>query len=186
MRIDTFGGIALVAIAAVLVGPAQQPPVPEDPGVYAQTDAGTVALKKSFRGIEIAGPMSSGARTGAVVFPIPVLEGVPKAADVTGFLVNLVTVQDSQAAAAQMRFMVGERVREPDYQVMTVRPGKFRTGMYQITSPNLTREWLTTAYAKLTSSRKYRDKQPPATVGLVLNGEMYPVRIDEAVLTAKR
>jgi hypothetical protein len=106
---------------------------------------------------------------------------------VTGFLVNLATVQDSAAAAAQMRFIVGEHVREPDFQVMAVRPAKFRTGTYRIGSPNLTRDWLSTAYAKLTNTRKWRDKHPRAVVGLILNEQtMYPVRIDEAMLTEKR
>ncbi len=85
-----------------------------------------------------------------------------------------------------MRFMVGERVREPDYETMTVKPSKFRTGVYRIESPDLTHQWLVTAYAKLTNTRKWKDKHPAAIVGLILNEQtMYPVRIDEVVLTGK-
>jgi hypothetical protein len=185
MHIRTLAAVALLALLASRSAGAQQAPLPEAPGVYAETAAGAVALKKTFSGIQIAGPMSGGTRSIASVFPIPNLDDVPNASGVTGFLVNLATVQDSAAAGAQLRFVIGEHVREPDYQIMTVQPGKFRTGMYRITSPNLTHDWLSTAYAKLTNSRKWRDKHPPAIVGLILNSEMYPVRIDAAWLAEK-
>jgi len=181
--------LIVVAAVACLVSSAgvtaRQTPVPEAPGVYAETGSGAVPMKKTFAGIQIAGPISGGVRSSASVFPIPNLDGVPTAAGVTGFLVNLATVQDTAAAGAQLRFVIGEHVREPDYQMMTVQPGKFRTGIYRITSPNLTHDWLATAYDKLTNSRKWRDKRPPAIVGLILNGEMYPLRIDAAWLVEK-
>jgi len=176
----------LLASATIAAGFVQQSPVPAEPGLYAETPAGPVTITKVFGGVEIAGSMSVTARTRAVVFPIPALDGVPVAAAVAAFLVNLPTVQDSAAMAAQMRFMVGERVREPDFQVMTPVVGKYRTGLYRISSPQLTNDWLSAAYAKLTGSRKWRDKHPPAVVGLILNGQMYPVLIDESALTAKR
>jgi hypothetical protein len=186
MPLTTLAAVVALALLAAASAGAQQPsPVPEAPGVYADTSAGPIALKKTFSGIQIAGPMSGGTRSTASVFPIPSLDEVPTAPGVTGFLVNLATVQDSAAAGAQLRFAIGEHVREPDYQIMTVKPGKFRTGMYQITSPNLTHDWLSAAYAKLTSTRKWRDKHPPAIVGLIVNGEMYPVRIDTAWLAEK-
>lgn len=186
---DTVKALActvLLASATVLAGRAQQGSVPQAPGVYAETDAGTVPLKKTLRGIEIAGSMSTSRNTRALVFPISTLDGVPASASVASFVVNLATVQDTAAANAQMRFTIGDHVREPDYQTMSVVVGKFRTGTYRISSPQLTNEWLSSAYAKLTNSRKWRDKHPPAVVGLILNDEMYPVRIDEAVLTTKR
>lgn len=70
---------------------------------------------------------------------------------------------------------------------MTVSVGKFRTGVSRISSPNLTAEWRYTSYAKLTNKRKWNNTHPPAIVGLILNEQvMYPVRIDETALTAKR
>jgi hypothetical protein len=187
MRLNTLATIVLLVFVVLFGAGAQQAPLPEEPGVYAETDAGMLPLKKPFSGFEISGPASSGGRTHAFVFPIPNVDGVPVAAEVTAFFVNLATVQDNAAAAAQMRFMIGDHVREPDYQVMAVRPGKFRTGIYRITSPNLTNEWMAAAYAKLTASRKWRDKRPPALIGLILNEQtMYPVQIDVGVLKEKR
>jgi hypothetical protein len=49
-----------------------------------------------------------------MAFPIESLERVPVVSELTGFLVNVPTVQDSAAAAAQMRFTIGEHVREPE------------------------------------------------------------------------
>ena len=185
MHVRALCSIALSILIAVAALAAPQAPVPEAPGVYAETGDGPLPMKKTFSGVQINGPMSGGTRTTASVFPVPGLDGVPAAPGVTAFLINLPTVQDNAAAAAQLRFVIGEHVREPDYQMMTVQPGKFRTGMYRISSPNLTHEWMAAAYEKLTSARKWRDKHPPAIVGLILNGEMYPVRIDAAWLAEK-
>ena len=160
---------------------------PPEPGVYAQTEVGLVPMKKPIGGVEIAGSMRSSVGTRAFVFPINDFADVPVAQQISGFIVNLATVQDAAAASAQLRFVVGEHVREPDFQLMTIRPGKIRTGLYQFTSANLTREWLGAAYAKLTNTRKWRDKHPRAIVGLVLNGQtMYPIQIDTAWLAEKR
>jgi len=185
MHVRALCSIALSILIAVAALAAPQAPVPEAPGVFAETGDGPLPMKKTFSGVQINGPMSGGTRTTASVFPVPGLDGVPAAPGVTAFLINLPTVQDNAAAAAQLRFVIGEHVREPDYQMMTVQPGKFRTGMYRISSPNLTHEWMAAAYEKLTSARKWRDKHPPALVGLILNGEMYPVRIDAAWLAEK-
>src|SRR5256885_11159492 len=186
MCIRTLCSTIAIALIAASSGRAQPGSLPEEPGVYAETEAGAVALKQPVAGFDVTSGMR-GATRRAYVFPIGDLKDVPSATDVTGFFVNLATVQDNAAAAAQMRFIVGEHVREPDFQVMAVRPAKFRTGMYRIGSPNLTREWLSAAYAKLTNARKWRDKHPRAIVGLILNEQtMYPVRIDEAMLTEKR
>ena len=69
---------------------------------------------------------------------------------------------------------------------MAVRPAKFRIGLYRISSPNLTRTWMATAYAKLTNKRQWRDKHPRAIVGLIVNGQtMFPVRIDPLSLTLR-
>jgi len=173
-------------LAALSMAPRQAPSI--DPGVYAETEAGTIALKESIAGIEIAGSMRSSIQTRAFVFPISTstLDGVPVASEVAAFLVNLASVDDRGAAAAQMRFMLGERAREPDYEVMAVRPAKFRIGLYRISSPNLTRTWMATAYAKLTNKRQWRDKHPRAIVGLIVNGQtMFPVRIDPLSLTLR-
>jgi hypothetical protein len=182
--------LALVLLCLVLgaAGPfaaprAQTSPLPE-PGVFAETSDGNVPLKDTFRSVALVG-VGGMQSPQALSFPIPSVERVPVVASVVGFLVNIPTVQDNAAAAAQMRFTVGERVREPDFQVMTVLVGKFRVGIYRFSSPQLTHDWLAAAYAKLSNTRKWRGKHPPAIVGLVLNGEMYPVRIDEAVLTGK-
>ena len=185
MRVETFASIALLAFAPVAAGRAQQGNLPTDIGVYAETTAGTIPLKKTFSGFDVAGTIAGSSRMRALVFPIPTAGDVPVASGITGFIVNLPTVQDTNAANAQMHFAVGERVREPDYQTMAVTVGKFRTGVYRISSPQMTHEWMANAYAKLTSPRKYRDKHPPAFVGLILNDQMYPVRIDEAALTMK-
>lgn len=185
MRLAT-SSCAILATLALAADPRQSAPS-IDPGVYAETDAGTIALKQTIAGIEIAGSMRSSLNTRAFVFPISTLDGVPAAASVTGFLVNLASVDDREAAAAQLRFTIGERAREPDYEAMAVRPAKFRIGLYRISSPNLTREWMVTAYAKLTNKRKWRDQHPRAIVGLIVNGQtMYPVRIDQASLTLQR
>ena len=185
MRTVALSFAIAVACSAAAVR-AQQAVVPTEVGVYAETADGTVALKKTFGGFDVAGSMPTGGRTRALAFPIPAVDDVPMPANVTGFIVNLPTVQDTAAANAQMHFAVGDHVREPDYQTMTVQVGKFRTGVYRITSPQMTNDWLTTAYAKLTSSRKYRGTQPPAIVGLILLDQMYPVRIDPVSLTTRR
>jgi len=185
VRVHAAWWMALAVPAVLLAGGRQAPSI--DPGVYAETDAGTIALKQTIAGIEIAASMRSSINTRAFVFPVSTLDGVPVAASVTGFLVNLASVDDREAAAAQMRFMIGERAREPDYETMAVRPAKFRIGLYRISSPNLTREWMAAAYAKLTNKRQWRDKHPRAIVGLIVNGQtMYPVRIDPASLTLQR
>ena len=184
MRVNAAWWIPLV-VPAVLAAGGQGPSV--DTGVYAETDAGTIALKQTIAGIEIAGSMRSSIHTRAFVFPISTLDGVPVAAGVTGFLVNLASVDDREAAAAQLRFTLGERAREPDFETMAVRPAKFRIGLYRISSPNLAREWMAAAYAKLTSKRQWRDRHPRAIVGLIVNGQtMYPVQIDPASLTLQR
>jgi len=152
-----------------------------DPGVHVETRSGTVAITQTWSGTAVAGLPSS--RNASMTFPIPSVDRVPAVSDIAAFLVNIPTVQDAAAAAAQMRFAVGDHVREPDYQVMTVLVGKFRIGIYRFSSPQLTPDWLSSAYAKLSNTRTWRDKHPPAIVGLILNGEMYPVRIDEAALT---
>lgn len=144
-------------------------------------------MKRPIGGVEIAGSMRSSIGTRAFVFPVNDLTEVPVARKISAFIVNLATVQDAAAASAQLRFVVGEHVREPDFQVMTVRAGKIRTGLYQFTSANLTDEWLAAAYAKLTNTRKWRDKHPRAIVGLILNGQtMYPIQIDTAGVAEKR
>jgi hypothetical protein len=176
---------AALALAAASLVARQQAALPADPGVYAETDAGTVALKKTFSGVDIAGSMPTSTRTRVLVFPIPAVDEVPVAATLGGFIVNLAGVEDARAAASQIRFTVGDHVREPDFQVMAVNVGKFRTGVYRISSPQMTREWMANAYAKLTSARKWRDKHPPAIVGLIVNDQMYPVRIDQAMLTVR-
>jgi hypothetical protein len=184
MRRQTLSSVAIVMFAAASVVSARQSPVPSEPGVYAETAEGPVVLKKTFSGIAIAGSVGgSGAR--ALVFPISTVDAIPSVPGVAAFLVNLPTVQDVAAAGAQMRFTIGEHVREPDYETMAVQVGKFRIGLYRISSAQLTHDWLSRTYAKLTNSRKWRDKRPPAMVGLILNGEMYPVRIIEAALTAR-
>jgi hypothetical protein len=186
MRIGVNSMILVAALVAAANGGGFQPEPPE-PGVYAQTEMGLVPMKQPIGGVEIAASMTSSIGTRAFVFPINTLAEVPVARNLSGFVVNLATVQDAAAAAAQLRFVIGEHVREPDFQVMTVRAGKFRTGMYQVTSPNLTKEWLAGAYAKLTNTRKWRDKHPRAIVGLILNGQtMYPIQVDTAALTEKR
>jgi hypothetical protein len=186
MRIPVSSTIVVMAFVAAATGSGYQAEAPE-PGVYADTAVGLVPLKQPLGGIEIAGAMRSSMATRALVFPISTLENVPVATDVAGFIVNLATVQDHAAAAAQMRFMIGERAREPEFTVMAIRAAKFRIGYYRISSPNLTRDWLAAAYAKMTDTRKWRDKRPRAIVGLILNEQtMYPVRIDTDVLTAKR
>jgi hypothetical protein len=185
MRIAPLTFTALLASSAAFVGAAQQAALPADPGVYAETASGAVPLKKTFSGFDVAGSMSTSTRTRVLVFPISTVDDLPAAPGVAGFIVNLATVDDSRAAASQMRFAIGDHVREPDFQVMAVTVGKFRTGVYRISSPQLTHEWLAGAYAKLTSARKWRDKRPPAIVGLILNDQMYPVRIEEAALTVK-
>jgi hypothetical protein len=186
MRVVTSSTILVAALIAAANGSALQFDPPE-PGVYAQTEVGLVPMKKPIGGVEIAGSMRSSIGTRAFVFPVDDLTEVPVAQQLSGFIVNLATVQDAAAASAQLRFVVGEHVREPDFQVMTVRAGKFRTGVYQFTSANLTHEWLAAAYAKLTSTRKWKDKHPRAIVGLVLNGQtMYPIQVDTAALVEKR
>jgi len=186
MRIGVSATILVAALVAAANGSGQQPEAPE-PGVYAQTEVGLVPMKKPIGGVEIAGSMRSSIGTRAFVFPVNDLNGVPVAREISGFVVNLATVQDAAAASAQLRFGVGEHVREPDFQVMTVRPGKIRTGLYQFTSANLTHAWLATAYAKLTNTRKWKDKHPRAIIGLILNGQtMYPIQIDTAWLDEKR
>jgi hypothetical protein len=188
MRIGVSSTIVVLGLAlgATASGSGYQLDPPE-PGVYAQTEVGLVPMKKPIGGVEIAASMTSSIGTRAFIFPVNDLTDVPVAHDISAFIVNLATVQDAAAAAAQLRFVVGEHVREPDFQVMTVRAGKFRTGMYQFTSANLNREWLAAAYAKLTNTRKWRDKHPRAIVGLILNGQtMYPIQVDTAALTDKR
>ena len=186
MRIGVSLSILVLAVVAADHGSGAQLEAPE-PGVYAQTAVGLVPMKQPIGGVEIAGAMRSSVGTRAFIFPINDLADVPVAREISAFIVNLATVQDAAAAAAQLRFVVGEHVREPDFQVMSVRAGKFRTGIYQFTSPNLTHEWLAAAYAKLTNARKWRDKRPRAIIGLVLNGQtMYPIQIDAAALTEKR
>jgi len=188
MRVAATLWTALLLATPLAAGPQQTSPS-IDPGVYAETESGTVALKQSIAGIEIAGSMRSSIQTRAFVFPISTstLDGVPVAADVAAFLVNLATIDDRGAAAAQMRFTLAEPAREPDYETMAVRPAKFRTGLYRISSPNLAREWMATAYAKLTNKRQWRDKHPRAIVGLIVNGQtMFPVRIDPASLMLQR
>jgi len=186
MRIAVSCTIIVLAFVAGARGSGYQRDPPE-PGVYAETEVGLVPLKQPIGGIEIAGAMRSSMATRALVFPISTLDDVPVATDVAAFVVNLATVQDRDAAVAQMRFMIGERAREPEFKVMAVRAGKFRIGYYRISSPNLTRDWLATTYAKMTDTRKWRDKHPRAIVGLILNEQtMYPVRIDTATLTEKR
>ena len=185
MRIGVTSIVLVLALVAAANGSRYQVDTPE-PGVYAQTDVGLVPMKKPIGGVEIAGSMRSSIGTRAFVFPVNDLTEVPVARQISAFVVNLATVQDAAAAAAQLRFVVGEHVREPDFQVMTVRAGKFRTGMYQFTSPNLTRDWLAAAYAKLTNTRKWRDKHPRAIVGLILNGQtMYPIQVDTAAFAEK-
>jgi len=185
VRLTAAASIVWLTLASAAAGRARQAELPAEPGVYAETSTGTVALKKTFNGFDVTGSVATGTRTRALVFPITTVDDVPVADAVGGFIVNLPTVQDSHAAAAQMRFTIGDHVREPDYQVMTVTVGKFRTGIYRIASPQLTHEWLAGAYAKLTNSRKWRDKHPPALVGVILNEQMYPVRIEDAALTVK-
>jgi len=182
-------GVSATILVAVLVAGAHGGGVqlePPEPGVSAQTEVGLVPMRKPIGGVEIAGSMRSSIGTRAFVFPVNDLTEVPVAREISAFIVNLATVQDAAAASAQLRFVVGEHVREPDFQVMTIRPGKIRTGLYQFTSANLTHEWLGAAYAKLTNTRKWRDKHPRAIVGLVLNGQtMYPIQIDTAALAEK-
>src|SRR5919112_4415031 len=174
MRIGVSSTAIVLALIAAAHGRGYQPEAPE-PGVYAQTEVGLVPMKKPIGGVEISGSMTSSIGTRAFIFPVNDLTEVPVARQLSAFIVNLATVQDAAAASAQLRFVVGEHVREPDFQVMSVRAGKFRTGMYQFTSPNLTHDWLAAAYAKLTKTRKWRGKQPRAIVGLILNGQtMYP------------
>jgi hypothetical protein len=185
MRLATLALAGLLASASGSHAGGQQASPPAEPGVYAETASGAVALNKTFSGFDVAGSMSTSTRTRVLVFPIAAVDDLPAAPSVGGFIVNLATVDDSRAAAAQMRLTVGDHVREPDFQVMAITVGKFRTGVYRISSPQLTHEWLANAYAKLTSSRKWRGKRPPALVGLILNDQMYPVRIDEAALTVK-
>jgi hypothetical protein len=186
MRIGASSTILVLALVAPVNGGGYQLEPPE-PGVYAQTDMGLVPMKKPIGGVEIAASMRSSIGTRIFVFPVNDFTDVPVAHDISGFIVNLATVQDTAAAAAQLRFVIGEHVREPDFEVMTVRAGKFRTGLYQFTSANLTREWLASAYGKLTNTRKWRDKHPRAMVGLILNGQtMYPIQVDTAALTEKR
>ena len=175
----------LLTLAAASIVARQQTALPADPGVYAETGAGTVPLKKTFSGLDIAGSMPTSTRTRVLVFPIPAVDDVPVAAALAGFIVNLVGVDDARAAASQIRFTVGDHVREPDFRVMAVNVGKFRTGVYRIASPQITREWMANAYAKLTNTRKWRDKHPPAIVGLIVNDQMYPVRIDPETLTVR-
>src|SRR4051812_35855539 len=98
MRIRTLTAAALLAGAAVTGAGARQTPMPDTPGVYAETKGQAIHLTKTFSGIEIAGPLSGGTRSRASVFPIPNLDGVPTAPGVTAFLVNLATVQDNAAA----------------------------------------------------------------------------------------
>jgi len=188
MRAAMTSWTALLLAAALAAAPRQTAPA-IDPGVYAETAAGAIRLQQSIAGIEIAGSMRSSIQTRAFVFPITTstLDGVPVAADVAAFLVNLASVDDRGAAAAQMRFTLAERAREPDYETMAVRPAKFRIGLYRISSPNLTRQWMAEAYAKLTNKRQWRDKHPRAIVGLIVNGQtMFPVRIDPDSLTLQR
>ena len=175
----------LPALALVSTAARQQTPLPADPGVYAETGTGTVPLRKTFSGLDIAGSMPTSTRTRVLVFPIPAVDDVPVAAALAGFIVNLAGVEDARAAAAQIRFTIGDHVREPDFQVMAVNVGKFRTGVYRISSAQMTREWMANAYAKLTNTRKWRDKHPPAIVGLIVNDVMYPVRIDPGTLTVR-
>jgi hypothetical protein len=183
MSIRCASAVVTVLVAASGIAAGRQ--MPTETGIYAEANGDAVALKQTLRGIAVVGGMSNGQGTRALVFPIGALDGVPIAQGVTAFLVNFPTIQDNAAAAAEMRLMIGERVREPDFAMMQANPGKFRTGQYRITSPQLTHEWLASTYAKLTNTRKWRDKHPPAIVGLILNGEMYPVRIDEAWLQAR-
>jgi hypothetical protein len=186
MRLGVSTTMLVAAFVAAASGSGLQPE-PSEPGVYAQTEVGLVPMKKPIGGVEIAGSMRSSIGTRAFVFPVNDLSEVPVAREISAFVVNLATVQDAAAASAQLRFVVGEHVREPDFQTMTVRAGKFRTGMYQFTSAHLTHEWLAAAYAKLTNARKWRDKHPRAIVGLVLNGQtMYPIQIDTAWLAEKQ
>jgi hypothetical protein len=178
--------VLFVFVAGAVALPAAEPqtaPFPE-PGVFVETSAGNVALKEIFKGVALVGVPGTRSAS-ALSFPIPPVARVPVVTSVTAFTANIPTVQDSSAAAAQMRFTVGERVREPDFQVMSVLVGRLRDGIYRFSSPQLTHDWLSAAYAKLSNTRKWRGKHPPAIVGLILNGEMYPVRIDEAVLTGK-
>jgi hypothetical protein len=185
MRHITLALAALLTLAARSGAAPQQTALPADPGVYAETDTGTIRIEKTFSAVDIAGSMPTSTRTRVLVFPIPAVGDVPVAATLAGFIVNLAGVEDARAAASQMRFTIGDHVREPDFQVMAISVGKFRTGVYRIASPQMTREWMANAYAKLTSSRKWRDKQPPAIVGLIVNDQMYPVRIDLKTLTVR-
>lgn len=108
MGFNRFCCVVLLACATRVVAAGQTPPAPAQPGVHAETEAGTVRLEKT---LEIAGPMRGSMGTRAFVFPIPHLDDVPVATGVTGFLVNLATVNDQAAAAAQMRLVVGNHIR---------------------------------------------------------------------------
>ena len=77
MRVETFASIALLAVAPVAAGRAQQGNLPTDVGVYAETTAGTIPLKKTFSGFDVAGTMAGSSRTRALVFPIPTAGDVP-------------------------------------------------------------------------------------------------------------
>src|SRR3954451_17419417 len=116
---------ALVTLALSSAAARQETALPADAGVYAETGAGTVPLRKTFSGLDIAGSMPTSTRTRVLVFPIPAVDDVPVAAALGGFIVNLAGVEDARAAASQIRFTVGDHVREPDFQVMAVNVGKF-------------------------------------------------------------
>lgn len=164
---------------------AQQVPIAPEVGVFADTESGLVALKHEIPALQISGmPTSSKGR--ALVFPVDSVAAMPTAANITQLLVNLPTVGDAGAAAAELRFVVGEHVREPDFKLMTVRVGKIRTGYYQVTSPQLTHEWMAGTYAKMINNRKWKDTQPPATIGLILNSSMYPIHLEPSMLAVKR
>ncbi|HKB10072.1 MAG TPA: hypothetical protein VKD69_05450 [Vicinamibacterales bacterium] len=190
------GTFRLTAAAAVLgaaslvagyrsVARAQQVPIAPEVGVFADTEAGLIALKQEIPALQIAG-VPTGSSNRALVFPIETVDALPTVAGILQVLINLPTVGDAAAGAAQLRFLVGEHEREPDFKLMTVRVGKIRTGYYQVTSPDFTRTWMAGTYAKMTSSRKWKDKHPPAMIGIVVNSSMYPARLEPSVLDAKR
>jgi len=172
-------------VCAVAFALAQGVPVTLEVGVFADTDFGIVAMKNEITGGQVAGINQTTTGDRSLSFPIGAVDDFPVAARITQVLINLPTVQDAQASRAQLRFIVGDHEREPDFALMTTRVGKIRTGYYQVTSPNLTREWLAAAYAKMLKKSKFKDKQPAAMVGLVLSHSMYPIRLEPSMLTAK-